>query len=122
MTREIWAAIAIAIIGLINSWLVAGWTTWMQRPAASPAADQVNARKPRQTSRLKKRFAKLMSGLVGSAVPVGLLVFAMTRPEPMTRWNALAIALSVGWLMVQVAIGFSVYIVFRSWPAYVKEP
>jgi len=122
MTAEIWTAIAIGIIGLINQWAVAGWTNWRSRPTVSPKANHEKARVVRQPRLSKNRFVKIISGLIGSAVPVGLLVFAMTRPGPVSRWTVLSIAMGVGWLMVQFAIAGAVYISVRAWSSLNRQP
>ncbi|HJP91713.1 MAG TPA: hypothetical protein VJ875_07140 [Pyrinomonadaceae bacterium] len=126
ISAETWKTIAnvvipfiAAIIGaLLNAYLNPFfneyWSTKRNRATASPAANQPKQRieriKPESHSRLKK-FAAAM---LGTGLPLGALVVAMSRPV-ITRWTVLAIAVCVNWIAVQVAISVSVYTVYRIW-------
>jgi hypothetical protein len=126
ISAETWKTIAnvmipstVALIAaLLNSYLNpifnARWSEKKNREVASPAANQPKQRieriKPESHSRLKKFSAAML----GTGLPLGALVVAMSRPV-VNRWTVLAIAVCVSWIAVQIAISLSVYTVYRIW-------
>lgn len=108
------ALIAALLNAYLNPYFNAHWSDKKSRAVASPAANQPKQRieriKPESHSRLKKFSA----GMLGTGLPMALLVVAMSRPA-VTRWSVLAISACVGWIMVQVAVGLSVYTVYKMW-------
>jgi len=114
----IWLAIAAIIIppsitNIISARLNVYWLVKANLANATPAENQPKQRIERAKRESQLRWKKLGAGLLGTSVPLALLIAAMALP--VTRWSVLAISASVGWVMVQVAVALSVYTVYKMW-------
>lgn len=113
----IWLAIAAitipSITNIISARLNVYWLVKANLANATPAANQPKQRIERAKRESQLRWKKLGAGLLGTSVPLALLIAAMALP--VTRWSVLAISASIGWVMVQVAVALSVYTVYKMW-------
>jgi len=113
----LWLAIASIVVpsiaAIVSARLNVYWLVKANLATAMPAANQPKQRINRAKRESQLRWKKLAAALLGTSVPLILLVAAMS--QPVNRWSVLAIAVSVGWIMVQVAVSLSVYTVYRIW-------
>lgn len=113
----IWLAIAAIIVPSITTLIAARlgvyWSIKANRDSATPAPNQPKQRIERAKRESHLRWKKLGAGLLGTSVPLALLIAAMS--QPVSRWSVLAIAACIGWMTVQVAVSLSVYTVYRMW-------
>ncbi len=117
-STAIWLAIASIIVpsiaNIISARLNVYWLAKTNLASATPAANQPKQRIDRAQRDTQSRWKKFVASLLGTGTPLALLIIAMSRPV-IDRWSVLTIAVCVGWIMVQIAIGLSVYTVYRIW-------
>lgn len=113
----IWLTIAAIIIpsiaAIISARLNVYWLVKANLASATPAVNQPKQRIERAERESQSRWKKFVATLVGTGAPLALLVAAMW--QPVSRWSVLAIAICIGWIMVQLAVLLSVYTVYRMW-------
>lgn len=116
-STAIWLAIASIIVpsiaNIISARLNVYWLLKANLADATPAANQPKQRIERAKRESQLRWKKIGAGALGTSVPLALLIAAMS--QPVSRWSVLAIAVCVGWVMVQVAVSLSVYTVYKIW-------
>jgi hypothetical protein len=117
-----WLAIAAIVVPSITTLIAARlsvyWSVKANLPSAAPAANQPKQRTERAVSEPQSRWKKSVAALIGTGVPLALLIAAMSRPV-VDRWSVLTIAVCVGWIAIQISISVSVYITHRIWFATV---
>ena len=117
MNSPIWLAIAMVIVPLINHWAIEVWKDWRRsRSKAIPEQKQPKVIAA-PTSRLSKGFSISWGVMFGFVVPLALLVVAMTRSDPLSRWSVLTISIGVGWIFLQLSIVLSAYVSTKVWKA-----